>query len=81
MCWRRSDCDCWCSKTEIRFLKQRDRLLKKRKRLYRTLLQVIAHKLVPPSPDLVEPRVKKLRPKAYGWMQQPRAVLKRKLAA
>lgn len=53
----------------------------KRKRLYRTLLQVIAHKLVPHRPGRVEPRVKKLRPKAYGWMQQPRAVLKRKLAA
>lgn len=58
-----------------------DAEVKKRKRLYRTLLQVIAHKLVPHRPGRLEPRVKKLRPKAYGWMQQPRSVLKRKLAA
>lgn len=55
--------------------------VKKRKRLYRTLLQVIAHELVPHRPGRPEPRVKKLRTKAYGWMQQPRSVLKRKLAA
>lgn len=54
---------------------------KKRKRLYQTLLQVVSHKLVPYRPGRLEPRVKKLRPKAYGWMQQPRAVLQRKLAS
>ena len=57
-----------------------DAARKKRERLYRTLLTVVTHKLVPYRPGRVEPRVKKLRPKAYGWMQQPRAVLKRKLA-
>ncbi len=54
---------------------------KQRQRLYRTLLTVVSHKLVPHRPGRIEPRVKKQRPKAYGWMQQPRAVLKRKLAA
>lgn len=54
--------------------------VKKRQQLYRTLLEVIAHKLVPQRPNRHEPRVKKRRPKAYGWMQQPRSVLKRKLA-
>lgn len=54
--------------------------VKQCKRLYQTLLQVVTHKLVPQRPGRIEPRVKKRRPKAYGWMQQPRAVLKRKLA-
>ncbi|NEQ18597.1 MAG: IS4 family transposase [Microcoleus sp. SIO2G3] len=58
-----------------------DASAKKSKRLYRTLLQVVTHKLVPERPGRFEPRLKKLRPKAYGWMQQPRSVLKRKLAA
>ncbi len=55
--------------------------VKKRQRLYLILLEAIAHKLVPERPNRYEPRVKKRRPKAYGWMQQPREVLKRKLAA
>jgi len=53
---------------------------KQRQRLYKSLLSVVSHKLVPHRPGRFEPRVKKLRPKAYGWMQQPRVVLKRKLA-
>jgi hypothetical protein len=51
------------------------------KRFYRTLLQVVTHKLVPVRSTRCEPRLKKQRPKPYGWMQQPRHVLKRKLAA
>ena len=66
----------------LNFLSQlADAAPKKRQRLYRTLLTVVSHKLVPHRPDRFEPRLKKLRPKAYGWMQQPRAVLKRKLAS
>ncbi len=66
----------------LNFLSQLvDAAPKKRQRLYRTLLTVVSHKLVPHRPDRFEPRLKKLRPKAYGWMQQPRAVLKRKLAS
>lgn len=55
--------------------------LNKRIRLYSTLLTVVTDKLLPERPYRYEPRLKKLRPKAYGWMQQPRAVLKHKLAA
>lgn len=65
----------------VNFLSQlADAATKKRQRLYSTLLTVVSHKLVPHRPGRFEPRLKKLRPKAYGWMQQPRAVLKRKLA-
>lgn len=52
----------------------------KRIRLYFTLLSLVTLKLLPERPYRYEPRLKKLRPKAYGWMQQPRAVLKRNLA-
>jgi hypothetical protein len=54
---------------------------KKRDRLYRTLLEVIAHKPVPLRPGRSEPRVQKRRPKAYPWMQQPRQVLRQKCCA
>ena len=55
--------------------------VRKRFRLYRTLLEVVTDKLLPERPYRYEPRLKKRRPKAYGWMQQPRDVLKCKLAA
>ena len=48
----------------------------KRPRTYQILLQLIAHKPVPSRPGRCEPRVKKRRPKAYPWMQQPRQVLR-----
>lgn len=48
---------------------------------YNTLLTVVTDKLLPQRPYRYEPRLKKQRPKSYGWMQQPRHVLKRKLAA
>ncbi|NET40315.1 MAG: IS4 family transposase, partial [Cyanothece sp. SIO1E1] len=54
---------------------------RKLKRLYRNLLAMITHKLVPHRPNRVEPRAKKQRPKAYPRMQQPRSVLKANLAA
>lgn len=54
---------------------------KKRFQLYHTLLSVVTDKLLPKRPYRYEPRLKKQRPKPYGWMQQPRSVLKRKLAA
>ena len=54
---------------------------KKRFQLYSTLLSVVTDKLLPKRPYRYEPRLKKQRPKPYGWMQQPRNVLKRKLAA
>jgi hypothetical protein len=54
---------------------------KKRAKLYDALLTVVTDKLLPERPYRYEPRLKKQRPKPYGWMQQPRDVLKRKLAA
>ena len=54
---------------------------KKRAKLYDTFLIVVTDKLLPERPYRYEPRLKKRRPKPYGWMQQPRDVLKRKLAA
>jgi hypothetical protein len=54
---------------------------KKRFQLYNTLLSVVTDKLLPERPYRYEPRLKKQRPKPYGWMQQPRDALKRKLAA
>lgn len=53
---------------------------KKRRRLYITLLEVIHNQLVPLRPNRVEPRVVKRRPKPFPRMQQPRLVLKAKLA-
>ncbi|HEY9902452.1 MAG TPA: hypothetical protein V6D43_08500 [Candidatus Sericytochromatia bacterium] len=38
-------------------------------------------KLLPEGSYRYEPRLNKRRPKPYGWMQPPRNVLKRKLAA
>ena len=52
-----------------------------RRPLYPQLLQLVATHLVPLRPGRVEPRVRKRRPKAYPLMQQPRPILKRKLAA
>ena len=55
--------------------------VKKRSTLYDTLLSVVTDKLLPVRPYRYEPRLKKQRPKPYGWMQQPRNAFKRKLAA
>lgn len=52
-----------------------------RRRLYTTLLEVICDPLVPLRLGRVEPRVVKQRPKPFPRMQQPRSVLKDKLAA
>ena len=50
-------------------------------RLYNSLLTILSELLVPLRPNRVEPRVLKRRPKAFPRMQQPRSVLKAKLAA
>lgn len=49
--------------------------------LHTQRLGLVAQQLLPLRPNRVEPRVRKRRPKAYPLMQQPRATLKRKLAA
>lgn len=48
---------------------------------HHAFLIVVTDKLLPERPYRYEPRLKKRRPKPYGWMQQPRDVLKRKLVA
>ncbi len=51
----------------------------KRYRIYRTLLKVIVHKVVPDRPARTEPRVRKRRPKAYPLMTKPRHELRKQL--
>lgn len=49
--------------------------------IYRSLLKIIVHKVVPSRPFRVEPRNVKRRPKAYPSMQQPRSCQRKKLMA
>jgi Transposase DDE domain len=51
----------------------------KRLRLYRTLLKIIVHKIVPERPARNEPRVIKRRPKAYPRLTKPRHELRKQL--
>lgn len=53
----------------------------KRAQYYDTLLLLVAREKLPDRPDRHEPRVVKRRPKSSRWMQEPRPVLKQKLAA
>jgi hypothetical protein len=46
--------------------------------LYSHLLRAMAETL-PNRPNRIEPRRKKRRPKSYGWLQQPRDLLKEQL--
>jgi len=48
-----------------------------RQGLYTLLLQTIGRELVPERPGRIDPRLKKRRPKSYGWLQKPRAVYHR----
>ena len=49
--------------------------------LYSALLTMMTDQIVPLRPNRKEPRVTKRRPKPFPRMQQPRSVLKAKLAA
>jgi hypothetical protein len=51
-----------------------------RLRLYDELLDAIASHRVGDRPDRYEPRVKKRRRNHYGWLTEPRAEMKRKMA-
>src|SRR5207248_6699206 len=51
-----------------------------RLRLYHELLNAIASHRVGDRPDRYEPRVKKRRRNHYGWLTEPRAEMKRKMA-
>ena len=53
----------------------------RRRRLYQFLLKQVANNLLPLRPHRSEPRVVKRRPKPFPRMQQPRSILKAKLAA
>ena len=54
--------------------------IRKRNKLYRTLIKLIVHKPVPERPGRSEPRVRKRRPKPYPLMKQPRKVLRTQAA-
>ncbi len=54
--------------------------IRKRNKLYRTLLKLIVHKPVPERPGRSEPRVRKRRPKPYPLIKQPRKVLRTQAA-
>ena len=58
----------------------KDAFTPKRKRLYQTMLALIAHKLVPERKGRAEPRVRKRRPKSYPLMKQPRQTLNQQVA-
>jgi hypothetical protein len=51
-----------------------------RLRLYHDLLDAIATHRVGDRPDRYEPRLKKRRRNHYGWLTEPRAEMKRKMA-
>lgn len=51
-----------------------------RAELFTRLLSLLASELVPKRPERVEPRLKKRRPKSYGWLQKPRHLCKRLLS-
>ena len=53
---------------------------RKRKKLWTTMLELIAHKPMKKRPLRFEPRVRKRRPKSYPLMTQPRSVLRKKVA-
>ncbi len=53
---------------------------RKRKKLWTTMLEIIAHKPMKKRPLRFEPRVRKRRPKSYPLMSLPRSVLRKKVA-
>ena len=53
---------------------------KKRRQHYQMVLLLIAREQLPDRPGRVEPRMVKRRPKCSRWLQEPRTVLKQKLA-
>jgi hypothetical protein len=51
-----------------------------RRQLYRQLLDAIVIHRVADRPDRYEPRLRKRRPKHYGFLRKPRADTKREIA-
>ena len=58
----------------------KDVSLKKRQQLSQIMLKIIAHKPLKIRVGRFYPRVKKRRPKAYPLLQEPREILKQKIA-
>lgn len=54
---------------------------KKRRYIYRILLYLVSKEQITFRPGRIEPRLKKRRPKSYGWLKQPREQLRHKLVA
>ena len=52
-----------------------------RQRIHRQLLYSISKERLPTRPGRVEPRLKKRRPKIYGWLKKPRNQLKPEMIA
>ena len=50
---------------------------KAREEVYTVLLKTLASEIVPERPGRVEPRLKKRRPKSYGWLHKPRQLCRR----
>lgn len=50
-----------------------------RQALHDLLLKTLAAESVPERPGRIEPRLKKRRPKSFGWLQKPRALCRRLL--
>jgi hypothetical protein len=49
--------------------------------IYSILLYLVSKEQIPVRPGRSEPRLKKRRPKSYGWLKQPRQHLRQKLVA
>lgn len=52
-----------------------------RQRIHRELLYSISKERLPTRPGRVEPRLKKRRPKVYGWLKKPRKQLQEEMVA
>ena len=53
----------------------------KRRDICSILLYLVSKEQIPVRPGRIEPRLKKRRPKSYGWLKQPRRQLQHKLTA
>ena len=49
--------------------------------IYSILLYLVSKEQIPVRPGRIEPRLKKRRPKSYGWLKKPREQLRHKLVA
>ena len=52
-----------------------------RRRIHKELLYSISKEQLPNRPGRVEPRLKKRRPKIYGWLKKPRKQMQAEMLA